>query len=526
MGLPEAEIQKCNYAKDDLDACTAASTGCIRAVVQSTEFKNFIQAAAEKVPFDIAPILKNVTLTCTSARLKHQAEKQAHLNAAIKVATQAVQRNFVNKRKNEFHQMADPQSYKRARANADGTSDTPHQPTLTNGNDLTPSDSPCPGDKDALSSNSTSHSDSTSVSSDQVNPQEDDSNHSQGGADDQIDEVDDQEDDTNRQETEAYHQDDKFDHQEDEVDDREDGVGAGADSQDKPPSSSATSLLQSTQTTVQPPLLPKIDISDPGRCETGILRQDTNFQNAITKAWRKTPVNQPLTYTRAIKVLDQFAKLWLQRKGAKLYEYLADRKESKGQADFDLPSTWDMDDPIDLLKAIDIIRGTGFHYKIHKAFAQMTLARLVEKESEDYCDIRHPSSRHNMKLAPHLCVLENIAVQESPHMSETGLKAKEGELKNAYRQGKRWLEVCEEFGGSGAVLVFVTVKISPSTIVKDFRDSQFDFFLHLAEKLPTITSLIKSLGENALEQYCRFGNLPQEIRAALQRTENTLVIVK
>lgn len=146
-------------------------------------------------------------------------------------------------------------------------------------------------------------------------------------------------------------------------------------------------------------------------------------------------------------------RLGLNRNGKKLSAYLSERPSAQDSNNIEIPTTWTMDNAKDLVNAIQQIRNSDEHAKIHKAFAQMRLYDIVQKQVKSgLVKIKTKSKR----VAKHLVVLDDMARAKVPTASETRKDQVSAEHQRAYHAGKRWVDVCQSFGGSSTVLVFVT----------------------------------------------------------------------
>lgn len=224
-------------------------------------------------------------------------------------------------------------------------------------------------------------------------------------------------------------------------------------------------------------------------------------------------------------VLIAVRRLKQQRTGDKLLAYLKNRPISQGSYKLDIPATWDMLKTNDLVDAIGQIKSSDKHSKIHKAYAQMRLFKVVnDKVDGGLVKALNPGEH----LSDHLIVINNMAEKKAGMASEKIKKGLRGELKHGYQAGRRWQSVCNWFGGPATVLVLVTASrtdegfeccvsiadkvsdIGNSFIDKHWSFAQLEVLEYMADFLPSIQGLIERLGEGALEEYCRHGNLSAE----------------
>jgi hypothetical protein len=61
--------------------------------------------------------------------------------------------------------------------------------------------------------------------------------------------------------------------------------------------------------------------------------------------------------------------------------------------------------------------------------------------------------------------------------------------------------------------------IGSSYVESGWNEFQRACFEHIAEDLWSIKKLVKKMGDGVLEQYCRFGNLTDDLRDEIRRVE-------
>ncbi|KAG8530634.1 uncharacterized protein KY384_004672 [Bacidia gigantensis] len=235
--------------------------------------------------------------------------------------------------------------------------------------------------------------------------------------------------------------------------------------------------------------------------ELGLLRNDPTIVAVTSTAWRKLH-NAPAQQMPLDKVFQLCRALMSQRKGSAVLTYLSERvallKYSRPNPN--MPATWTMSNLIDIVEALDHIEADEDDLKLHKAFAQIKLHDAVKEDGSligKTAELKYPLSKQKARRA--------------------------GErYERACRAGVRWKKVVEAFGGPGVVIVFFTAGIPTFHITSKFTEFELQFLMSLAGKLPAIKKVVDILGPDALEDYCRRGNLSAEViqdLAALQTSD-------
>ncbi|KAL9638685.1 MAG: hypothetical protein Q9164_001393 [Protoblastenia rupestris] len=199
-----------------------------------------------------------------------------------------------------------------------------------------------------------------------------------------------------------------------------------------------------------------------------------------------------------------------------LVEHLTNRlkvKEYINIDDMEMPATWTMSDPGEIFRAIHGIMMASIDGKIHRALGEMILFHLVNATVEKRTTLPLVAQPH---LFDHADVLEDLAREAAGHVSDKEVKKKTNHFKHSYYAGKKWLEIVESFGGNGIVLIFViagtfrTIPTRNSYVDSGWTEFQRRCLGHISQYMLRIKKLVKILGRNALDVYCRDGCLPQE----------------
>ena len=266
--------------------------------------------------------------------------------------------------------------------------------------------------------------------------------------------------------------------------------------------------------------------------EVGIIRQDANIIAPIedhcytflgdgSDCRRGNPKKEMGELLGHIEPLD-----FLCTKN-RLVKYLKNRQAKMGMQ-LETPATWTMSEPKQVLGALRTIKTICDDAHIHRAFGQMKLYLLVQQELES----GHkplPSGKGKQRL-PGTIYLKELARREAGPVSEDEIEAKFREHQSEYQAGKRWLEVADWFGGPGIVLVFITAGISgfdqvdymllltqicsigigPFHVAAGWKVFQRRCLKYISKSLYSIKGLVGALGTDCLENYCRYGHLPQK----------------
>lgn len=70
MGLNSVESLDAEEAIIALGRCASNSSPCLKAVLQSSKFKEFLLTSAERIPKILEPFLRDASDACTAARVK------------------------------------------------------------------------------------------------------------------------------------------------------------------------------------------------------------------------------------------------------------------------------------------------------------------------------------------------------------------------------------------------------------------------------------------------------------------------
>ena len=149
------------------------------------------------------------------------------------------------------------------------------------------------------------------------------------------------------------------------------------------------------------------------------------------------------------KLLPRIVKAWLLRELKSRIEVPGNRTE--------IPSTANMSNPSEILDALQCIKMTTINSKVHRAYGQM---RLFESVQVVIKTGKTPIDYLGRGLSDHRTILEKAACRAAGNVSEKERRDRENHFNSEYDAGKKWLEVCDWFGGPGIVLIFVTTGVS------------------------------------------------------------------
>ncbi|KAG7007490.1 hypothetical protein G7Y79_00009g025990 [Physcia stellaris] len=171
-----------------------------------------------------------------------------------------------------------------------------------------------------------------------------------------------------------------------------------------------------------------------------------------------------------------------------------------------MPSTCDLKDPDDIYDALRITHAHTAVAKIYRAYGQMRLFDTVNTEAEKQI----ATDKDGKKLESYTWHLEILATRKAGNVSDDERKAKIKSYKAEYHSGCKWNQVAKWFGGQGVIMVFILAGIGAYLIAKKLKDNQRLALKKLAPYLKSIRKMVKTLGPNALEDYCREGHLSKE----------------
>ncbi|KAL8787543.1 MAG: hypothetical protein Q9195_007715 [Heterodermia aff. obscurata] len=135
----------------------------------------------------------------------------------------------------------------------------------------------------------------------------------------------------------------------------------------------------------------------------------------------------------------------------------------------------------------------------------------AQKQAATGADVKEDNLRH--------WHLENRARRKAGDVSDDEKKYIIQSYKNEYYAGSKWTDVCKWFGGKGIVLVFVVADIGSQLIARGLKKEQRLALEELSSFLGSIKKMVKTLGPDALEQYCRHGHLSEAKVKELEELE-------
>lgn len=257
--------------------------------------------------------------------------------------------------------------------------------------------------------------------------------------------------------------------------------------------------------------------------ERGITMCDPEVIQAFKALYRQYS-NHPEGERHFDAVFRACGALQFEHAQSSLLEHLEERQVEKSVTTR-MPATWNMSNEDEIIDAIGVLEDTEDHFKIHKIFAQMNLFSLVQSKQ------RAPTlgRGRGTRIAEYKVVLHEMSQAGAKGKSDEKKKRRQARAERAYAGGQRWHSVCEWFGGPGTVLVFVTAgKVIPSfssRIHTDFQflgvgrwyiehgwqKSQMKCFGSISKSLHHIRKMVRVLGSDALEEYCRHGRLSEVV---------------
>ena len=179
-----------------------------------------------------------------------------------------------------------------------------------------------------------------------------------------------------------------------------------------------------------------------------------HFRTSV--AYRKKRAKEYEDFLNA--VFEKVHRLACQLRGRKLKEHLDDQPGVL-TGPKQLPETSTTDSIAELVDKIDVMIATGIKDKTLKAQFQMQLAKKTDEEVERQLSTGCITAGDH-PFALYLNVLGSLAKQRA-NGSKTAQKELKTKYAHMYQAGRKWIQVCEWFGGSGTVLVWITAGTRP-----------------------------------------------------------------
>ncbi|KAL9044236.1 MAG: hypothetical protein Q9214_002611 [Letrouitia sp. 1 TL-2023] len=233
------------------------------------------------------------------------------------------------------------------------------------------------------------------------------------------------------------------------------------------------------------------------------------------------------------EVFDIFTQLEFDSTKELLLETLLNRLQVPAQTVDPLPHTWEMTQPQEIFLALQTIETLTEDTKIHRAFGQIQFYECVKRKAAAVSQgskgsrVCHKYSDKDILKSTVDAAYNGVSPKEiRRHLDKSTLE---------YNAGLRWIDIAKSFGGTGAIIIFVLAStlISPSlaakyieqdvkanydmldvsmyNISKKWKPFQVNSLKFIAQRVPSIRKLAQSMGDNALEDYCRHGKLSEEI---------------
>ncbi|KAL8898353.1 MAG: hypothetical protein Q9207_006747 [Kuettlingeria erythrocarpa] len=188
----------------------------------------------------------------------------------------------------------------------------------------------------------------------------------------------------------------------------------------------------------------------------------------------------------------------------KILEF-AEQREKKPSSRAQIVDLADNAEPTAIFHAIQVSAANEADAKLHRVFGQIQLVKSITRKLDNGYQVKTLSYLRNRDDASYLLQEMAKEVYEG-ELPETQKRTK-ARLDREYQAGRHWLKMIKRLGGMGAVLVFVFAEISCHAIANDYNDFQRASLAHIFDRLPSIKALIVSIGDHALEDFCRRGQL-------------------
>ena len=122
-----------------------------------------------------------------------------------------------------------------------------------------------------------------------------------------------------------------------------------------------------------------------------------------------------------------------------------------------VPTTtiYGLEHPDEIYDSLCVNKSNNKAGKIDRAYGQMRLFEEVNRRARE--QLAGGGGPNAVKEGPSLYTwhLENLAIRKAGNVSEDEQKFTVEDYKRMYRDGSKWTDVCNWFGGKGVVLVFV-----------------------------------------------------------------------
>ncbi|KAL8918774.1 MAG: hypothetical protein Q9208_007171 [Pyrenodesmia sp. 3 TL-2023] len=188
----------------------------------------------------------------------------------------------------------------------------------------------------------------------------------------------------------------------------------------------------------------------------------------------------------------------------KLLEF-AEQREKKPSSRAQIADLAENAEPTAIFHAIQVSAANEADAKLHRVFGQIQLVKSISRKLGDGYQFKTPWYRRSRDDVSYLLqeMADEVCAGELPETQ----KRTRARLVREYHAGRHWLKMIKSLGGMGAVLVFIFAEISCNAIANDYNDFQRACLAHIMDKLPSIKALIASIGDHALKDFCRKGQL-------------------
>ncbi|KAL8683533.1 MAG: hypothetical protein Q9224_006677 [Gallowayella concinna] len=173
-------------------------------------------------------------------------------------------------------------------------------------------------------------------------------------------------------------------------------------------------------------------------------------------------------------------------------------------------------EPMAIFNAIAVSVGDASDARLVRIYGQINLWKSIERKIKENHVPRYltstPSSKPSASfyiddLADRLC---KGAVQDTKI-------EKRNQLHKEHKAGKQWIQLIHDFGGSGVIFIFVFAELGGHKFAHGYNDFQRDCLTHILSQLPSIKTLANQIGNSALADFCRHGQLSAEVIERVKR---------
>ncbi|KAI4272525.1 MAG: hypothetical protein L6R38_006573 [Xanthoria sp. 2 TBL-2021] len=278
--------------------------------------------------------------------------------------------------------------------------------------------------------------------------------------------------------------------------------------------------------------------------EVAIFTQDKDMVQQLRNHFEEEVYPSFSRYTKATKsdkhisdVLELCPMLNFDNVKDHLLAFIVQRRQTPGTRAQVIDLAEDAE-PVAIFQAIKVSGVNEADAKLQRIYGQIQLVKSIDRKVEQGYIPRMYTSVDNVPLTElPTFYLDDMAYEMSKGLSQDLKKKLERQLRSERQAGINWMKIVDSLGGMGIVFVFVfagksmppclqrelhltlNVGISRTKLAGEFNTFQRTCLIHIISKLPSIQALVKDLGDNALEDFCRHGRLSDEIEKKIRAAQ-------